>query len=313
MKEYGEVDFYRNDIIKYYDLDKIFREQLNSLDTLDPFTRKHSENVGNLTCRLCEKLKLEKGFTIYTSICGFIHDIGKMFIDPKILQKEGKLTNEEFEIMKTHTTIGYNMCMKEPKLRPYSAGPLYHHEALDGTGYPNGLVGDEIMYEGQIIRVADEFDAITSKRQYKTHIGVVDTLKILIENSQPGPKSKKIKKGLFKVSVGKNNKKIVEKLIEIVAEDTEYEIYVKDKHLDHLRNEIKRYQDAYKYFKKAENEKKENKKEYFTEYAKGYLIKDETFENIPIYLHDIEETYQKRKEEIDNLRKEYKTIKKLKV
>ena len=54
MKEYGEVDFYRNDIIKYYDLDKIFREQLNSLDTLDPFTRKHSENVGNLTCRLCD-------------------------------------------------------------------------------------------------------------------------------------------------------------------------------------------------------------------------------------------------------------------
>ena len=100
MKEYGEVDFYRNDIIKYYDLDKIFRDQLNSLDTLDPFTRKHSENVGNLTCRLCEKLKLEKGFTIYTSICGFIHDIGKMFIDPKILQKEGKLTDEEFEIMK---------------------------------------------------------------------------------------------------------------------------------------------------------------------------------------------------------------------
>ena len=153
MKEYGEVDFYRNDIIKYYDLDKIFRDQLNSLDTLDPFTRKHSENVGNLTCRLSEeqiktlrevykiifkkKLKLEKGFTIYTSICGFIHDIGKMFIDPKILQKEGKLTDEEFEIMKTHTTIGYNMCMKEPKLRPYSAGPLYHHEALDGTGYPN--------------------------------------------------------------------------------------------------------------------------------------------------------------------------------
>ena len=137
MKEYGEVDFYRNDIIKFYDLDKIFRDQLNSLDTLDPFTRKHCEHVGNLTCRLCEKLKLDKGFTIYTSICGFIHDIGKMFIDPKVLQKEGKLTQEEFEVMKTHTTIGYEMCMNEPKLRPYSAGPLYHHEALDGTGYPN--------------------------------------------------------------------------------------------------------------------------------------------------------------------------------
>ena len=101
-----------------------------------------------------------------------------------------------------------------------------------------GLVGDEIMYEGQIIRVADEFDAITSKRQYKTHIGVVDTLKILIQNSKPGPKSKKIQKGFFKVAVGKNNKKIVQKLIEIVAEDTEYEIYIKAKHLEHIKNEL---------------------------------------------------------------------------
>ena len=169
------------------------------------------------------------------------------------------------------------------------------------------------MYEGQIIRVADEFDAITSKRQYKTHIGVVDTLKILIQNSKPGPKSKKIKKGFFKVAVGKNNKKIVEKLIEIVAEDTEYEIYVKDKHLDHLRNEIKRYQDAYKYFKKAENEKKENKKEYFTEYAKGYLIRDEKFEEIPIYLKEAYDTFNMREEEISKLRMEYKTIRKLRV
>ena len=102
-----------------------------------------------------------------------------------------------------------------------------------------GLIGDDIVYEGQIIRVADEFDAITSKRQYKTHIGVVDTLKILIENTKPTKNSKKMGKGLFKKSVGKNNKQIVRKLIEIVAEDTEYEIYVKSKHIEHIKNEIK--------------------------------------------------------------------------
>ena len=159
-----------------------------------------------------------------------------------------------------------------------------------------GLVGDEIMYEGQIIRVADEFDAITSKRQYKTHIGVVDTLKILIQNSKPGPKSKKIQKGFFKVAVGKNNKKIVQKLIEIVAEDTEYEIYIKAKHLEHIKNEIK-----------------ESKKEYYTEYAKGYLIRGEEYEQIPIYLKEAEETYKKRADEIENLRQEYKVIRKLRV
>lgn len=176
-----------------------------------------------------------------------------------------------------------------------------------------GLIGDDIVYEGQIIRVADEFDAITSKRQYKTHIGVVDTLKILIENTKPTKNSKKMGKGLFKKSVGKNNKQIVRKLIEIVAEDTEYEIYVKSKHIEHIKNEIKRYTDAEKYFKKVENTKNQDKKEYFTEYAKGYLIRDEKFEEIPIYLKEAYETYNMREEEISKLRIEYKTIRKLRV
>ena len=102
------------------------------------------------------------------------------------------------------------MCMKDLKLRPYSAGPLYHHEALNGSGYPQGLTKKDIPYEGQIIRVADEYDAIVSKRQYKSHIGISDTLKILIENANNG----------------KNNPLIVRKLLKVVIEDIEYEIYL---------------------------------------------------------------------------------------
>ena len=96
--------------------------------------------------------------------------------------------------MKTHTKIGYEMCMKDPKLRPYSAGTLYHHESLDGSGYPNGILEKEIPYEAQIIRVADEFEAITAKRQYKTHVGIIETLHILIEHSEPTQKGKKVGK-----------------------------------------------------------------------------------------------------------------------
>ena len=70
---------------------------------------------------------------------------------------------------------------KDKALRPYYAGPYYHHEALDGTGYPQGLLKKDIPYEAQIIRVADEFDAIVSKRQYKSHINISDALKIIIE------------------------------------------------------------------------------------------------------------------------------------
>lgn len=126
-------DFYDRTSLKSYNLDQTMRYQLNMLDRLDVFTRKHCENVGDLTCRLCEHLHCSKGFTEYCTICGYLHDIGKQFIPSEILQKPGKLTDEEYEIMKTHTTIGYNMCMKDSKLQPYAVGPYCHHEALDGS------------------------------------------------------------------------------------------------------------------------------------------------------------------------------------
>ena len=180
-----EFNFYSPTALKSYNLDKTMRYQLNMLDSLDVFTRKHCENVANLTCRICEYLRMGQKFTIYATICAYLHDIGKLFIPPAILQKPGALTDEEYEVMKTHTTIGYNICMKDLKLRPYSAGALYHHEGLDGSGYPNGVKKKEIPYVAQIIRVADEYDAIVSKRQYKTHISISETLKILIKDANP--------------------------------------------------------------------------------------------------------------------------------
>ena len=125
-----KFDFYDPTSIRSYNLDEKIRYQLKMLDGLDAFTRRHSENVASITCRLCENLHLDKGFTVYCTTCAYIHDLGKMFIPPAILQKTSELTDEEYEIMKTHTTIGYNMCMKDLQLRPYSAGTLYHHESL---------------------------------------------------------------------------------------------------------------------------------------------------------------------------------------
>ena len=182
-----QFDFFSKTSLKSYNLDDKIRYQLSLLDGLDAYTRKHSENVASITCRLCEYLKLDEGFTIYCTTCAYIHDIGKIFIPPEVLQKPSALTDAEYEVMKTHTTIGYKMCMKDPKLKPYAAGTLYHHEALNGTGYPNGVTSKDIPYEAQIIRVADEFEAITAKRQYKTHVGIVDALKLIINNAQPTP------------------------------------------------------------------------------------------------------------------------------
>ena len=176
-------DFYDRTSLKSYNLDKTMQDQLNALGSLDVFTRQHCENVAAITCRICEYLHCSKGFTEYCTICAYLHDIGKIFIPQEILQKPARLTDEEYDVIKTHTTIGYKMCIRDLSLRPYAAGPYYHHEALNGTGYPQGLTKKDIPYEAQIIRVADEYDAIVSKRQYKSHVGISDTLKILIENS----------------------------------------------------------------------------------------------------------------------------------
>ena len=102
--------------LKFIYLDQKLRYELIILDNLDAMTKVHCENVGNLTGRICQKLRLNKKFTVYAMICGYLHDIGKAYIPKEILTKDGPLTEEEFEIMKTHTTIGYNVCMRELKI-----------------------------------------------------------------------------------------------------------------------------------------------------------------------------------------------------
>ena len=306
-----EFDFYSKTSLKLYNLDQSMRYQLNLLDGLDVYTKKHSENVANITCRLCERLHLGKEFTVYCTICAYLHDIGKLFISPKILQKPGLLTDEEYEIIKTHTTLGYNMCMKDPKLRPYAAGPKYHHESLNGTGYPNGLTRKDIPIEGQIIRVADEFDAIVSKRQYKSHVGITDTLKILIDNTTP--KSVVLKSMGETARLGKLNPKIVKKLFKVVIEDIEYEISCIFNYTDYLDSQIKRLETIAGYDAKRATIKNEKKKAYYEEGMKILFEKQETFQNYRFVLEEYRTAFLKRKEIIDNLYNEIKIIKKLKV
>lgn len=305
-------DFYDKTSLKSYNLDQTMRYQLNMLDSLDVFTRKHCENVANLTCRLCEYLHCNKSFTQYCTICAYLHDLGKLFIPSNILQKPGKLTQEEYDIMKTHTTLGYNMCMKDLELRPYANGALYHHEALNGSGYPQGLTKKDIPYEGQIIRVADEYDAIVSKRQYKSHIGISETLKILIENTKPS-KSEALSNVAQNTKLGKNNPVVVRTLFKVVIDDIGYEISLTQSYIDELKGQIKRLEQAKKYKEKMNNAKKEKDKSFYLEGIKLLLLKDETLENFEIIYQEYKQAYETRKKIIDNLYNEIKTIKKLKV
>lgn len=306
MKE--TFDFYSPTNLKSYNLNESMRYQLGILSTLDVFTRAHSENVAHLTTKLCERLHLSKSFIIYCTMCAYLHDIGKTFIPPSILQKNGKLTDEEYEIMKTHTTIGYKMCMQDDKLIPYAAGPLYHHEGLDGSGYPNGFTKKDIPLEGKIIRVADEYDAITSKRQYKTHIDISDTLQILANKTRPDndPKAKIH-------SCGKMEPSIVKALFKVVLEDIEYEITCIYKYTDYLKDQIKRLNNI----KKIEDEMYEleddrDKHEYLKSINEMFE-KGETLDNYMSIKEDYEKAHIIRQEKIDKLYTEIEKIKNIKV
>ena len=308
-----EFDFYDKTSLKSYNLTSSMRYQLSMLDKLDVFTKKHCENVASIVCRICEYLHLSKNFTSYCTICAYLHDIGKLFIPPEILQKPAKLTDEEYAVMKTHTLIGYKMCMDDLQLRPYALGAKYHHESLDGSGYPEGLQGKQIPFEDQIIKVADEYDAIVSKRQYKTHINISDTLKILIKETQPSKKEIALDSAASRAKVGKLNKKVVKVLFKVVIEDTEYEISCLSGYLDFLKEQIKRLNTILDYEIKMNNAPNEKKRNYFKEGMKLLFSEGENYDNYQTVLKEYETALKERQKIIDDLYKEIKIIKKLKV
>jgi len=191
-------------------------------------------------------------------------------------------------------------------------GPLYHHEALNGTGYPKGLSKKDIPYEGQIIRVADEYDAIVSKRQYKSHIGISDTLKIIASNTKPTP-STALSKLSENAKLGKNNPLIVKALFKVVIEDIEFEIYCTQQYVEDLKNELKRFDQISIYQEKMEKAKKEKDKNYYLEGMKMLLKDTENLENYKARQKEYKQAYETRKDIIDNLYHEIKIIKKMKV
>lgn len=258
-------------------------------------------------------------FTIYCTMCAYLHDIGKQFTPPEILQKTSKLTDEEYEIMKKHTIIGYNMCIRDENLRPYCAGPLYHHEALDGTGYPFSLSENEIPLEGQIIRVADEFDAITSKRQYKSHVGVCETLNILIAESIVPSNTDALhvlaseSKPSNGKKTGKVNPKVVKALIKVIADDTEYELYNLGVYVEYLKNEAERLEQILNYENKINEAKNDDEKEFYCASMRALLSQGETLDNYKQVLEDYKIACAKKVEAMSKLDNELKSIKKLKI
>lgn len=314
MKKYT-FDFYNSANLKAYNLNDTMRYQLAILDRMDPITKKHSESVANLVCRICEYLGFNWQATIHSTMNAYLHDVGKLAVPQEILNKPSKLTDEEYEIIKTHTTKGYEICMRDIKLRPYADAALYHHEALNGTGYPNGVTKKNIPYIAQIVRVADEYDAITSKRQYKTHINISDTLKILIKEAQPEEHIKLVALDHLNTDrkLGKINARILRILFKVVIDDIIYEIACIDDYIKYLKSEIKRLETINKYYFKMQNAKKDNDKNYFLEGIKLMLSQNETVDNFQIILQEYKNALLNKEDSVDKLYNEIKIIKRLKI
>ena len=143
----------------------------SSIDAKDQYTRGHSERVAFISRwiaeRLSEKEPLEEEYLHRIYLAGLLHDIGKIGVDESVLRKRGRLTEEEFDCIKKHPSIGAGILREIKQMRDIVPGVLCHHERIDGLGYPEGLVGDQIPLIGTIVGLADSFDAMTSKRTYR--------------------------------------------------------------------------------------------------------------------------------------------------
>jgi len=141
-----------------------------TIDAKDPYTKGHSKRVSEISLDIAKKFNMEGDLIYDIRIGSLLHDIGKIHVPDHLLTKPGRLTEDEFEIVKTHPGVG-DKIMKEVRLLSNVLPAIVeHHERLDGSGYPFGLTGDQISMMGRIVSVADVYDAITSDRPYRKGI-----------------------------------------------------------------------------------------------------------------------------------------------
>lgn len=154
---------------------------VSALDAKDAYTSGHSSRVADLAVELARRLEFDDDGLARIHMAGMLHDVGKIGVDDSVLRKPGRLTPEEFEEIKKHPVLGYEILKGIPSFREILPAVRHHHESMDGSGYPDGLVGDEIPRDAQVLAVADAFDAMTSDRPYREGMPIDRVVKIFAE------------------------------------------------------------------------------------------------------------------------------------
>lgn len=142
------------------------------LEIHDTYTNGHSQNVANLSVMIGRAMQLSKQQLEDIYWAGLVHDIGKILVPLSILNKEGPLTDEEYDEVKIHPLWGYIALQAADDLKNIAIYIKHHHERWDGTGYPDRISGDEIPLISQILAISDAWDAMTSKRSYRNAMSI---------------------------------------------------------------------------------------------------------------------------------------------
>lgn len=172
----------------YMDSKQSYYETINvlikALEAKDKYTAGHSKSVEKITRLLCKELGVNEYFTERVQIAALLHDIGKIGIPENILNKPGKLTPDEYDVIKYHPVYGYEILKDVAGLKDICTWIRYHHERFDGKGYPDGKKGYEIPLESQILSLADVFDALVSDRPYRKAFTQDEAYTIIIESNE---------------------------------------------------------------------------------------------------------------------------------
>ena len=169
----------------------------SAVDAKDHYTYGHSKKVSTYAVALAEAIGLSPDDVSKISTAALLHDVGKIGIPDRILNKKGKLTDEEWEAIKVHPRLGANIAGNVPGLVPCVSGILYHHERWDGSGYPEGLKGEAIPMDARILGIADAFAAMTSARPYREALCEEKVMKRLEQGA-----GKQFDPGLVEVFLG---------------------------------------------------------------------------------------------------------------
>ncbi|WP_378953500.1 HD-GYP domain-containing protein [Pelosinus sp. sgz500959] len=161
------------------DLHEVVDALAAAVDAKDSYTCGHSERVAEISLAIAKELNLSDEEQYLIHIGAHLHDVGKIGIPDAVISKPGRLTNEEFKLIKDHPIIGYHIVSKVKILQSVSLIVRHHHERIDGGGYPDGLRGEDIPLGARIVAVADAFDAMTTNRTYKVSMSISDALQEL--------------------------------------------------------------------------------------------------------------------------------------